>query len=268
MLVDAHLHWQDPRLERCLPDLRQILTTASVGMAVVNGTSEEDWAKVHGLGKQSDRILCSYGLHPWYIHERSQRWLENLGHWLKQDGTPVGEIGLDRWLRKDNLEEQVEVFLAQWSLANEHKRAVTVHCLKAWGRLLELVESHPHEGPGFLLHSYGGPVEMVPEFLNLGAYFSFSGGFMHPRKSRQLEVLKTIPMERLLLETDAPEMLPPSDWCFCPLSDSESGKAINHPGNIRAIYEFVSSEWGISHQKLQEQLGCNARSLFAPSCQL
>ena len=81
MLVDAHLHWQDPRLERCLPDLRQILPTASVGMAVVNGTSEEDWAKVHGLGKQSDRILCSYGLHPWYIHERSQRWLENLGHW-------------------------------------------------------------------------------------------------------------------------------------------------------------------------------------------
>ena len=142
MLIDAHLHWQDPRLERCLPDLRQILTTASVGMAVVNGTSEEDWAKVHGLGKQSDRILCSYGLHPWYIHERSQRWLENLGHWLKQDGTPVGEIGLDRWLRKDNLEEQVEVFLAQWSLANEHKRAVTVHCLKAWGRLLELVESN------------------------------------------------------------------------------------------------------------------------------
>lgn len=109
---------------------------------------------------------------------------------------------------------------------------------------------------------------MVPEFLNLGAYFSFSGGFMHPRKSRQLEVFKTIPMERLLLETDAPEMLPPSDWCFCPLSDYESGKAINHPGNIRAIYEFVSSEWGISHQKLQEQLGCNARSLFAPSWQL
>ena len=138
-------------------------------------------------------------------------------------------------------------FLLRWSLANEHKRAVTVHCLKAWGRLLELVESHPHEGPGFLLHSYGGPVEMVPEFLNLGAYFSFSGGFMHPRKSRQLEVFKTIPMERLLLETDAPEMLPPSDWCFCPLSDTESGKAINHPGNIRAIYEFVSSEWGASH---------------------
>ena len=57
-----------------LPDLGQILI-ASVGIAVVNGTSEEDWAKVHGLGKQSDRILCSYGLHPWYIQsDRSDGW--------------------------------------------------------------------------------------------------------------------------------------------------------------------------------------------------
>ena len=153
MLIDAHLHWQDPRLERCLPDLRQILTTASVGMAVVNGTSEEDWAKVHGLGKQSDRILCSYGLHPWYIHERSQRWLENLGHCRSRWNT-VGEIGLDRWLRKDNLKNKSRCFL----LSEFGQRAQACGdraLLKAWGRLLER-RRHPHEGLGFLLHSYGG----------------------------------------------------------------------------------------------------------------
>ena len=74
MLVDAHLHWQDPRLERCLPDLRQILTTASVGMAQ-NGTSEEDWAKVHGLGKQPIAFFAPMDCIPGiFMSDRSDGW--------------------------------------------------------------------------------------------------------------------------------------------------------------------------------------------------
>jgi len=261
-LVDAHLHWQDPRLGTLSPDLQQVMDSARIGLAVVNGTSQRDWPLVHALKQRSLQVVPAFGLHPWYIEDRSASWLFELSNWLKQGRAVMGEIGLDRWHRRDNMEDQVRVFLDQWALANELGCSVTIHCLKAWGRLLELIKAHPHRGPGFLIHSYSGPAEMIPHFMELGAFFSISGYFAHDRKVHQLAAFKTIPMHRLLLETDAPDMLPPPSCRSDEWNDPQSGEAINHPSNIEAIYRFVAKEWGMRQEELEEAMQQNARILF------
>ena len=147
-------------------------------------------------------------------------------------------------------------------MAAERNLPVTVHCLRAWGRLLELVTAEARPECGFLLHSYGGPPEMIPAFTKLGAYFSISGYFAQPRKAKQAQAFRAVPMERLLIETDAPDMLPPASLIRLPLSDPATGTLINHPGNLGAIYEFAAELRGMTVAELASQVEGNFGRLF------
>jgi TatD DNase family protein len=85
---------------------------------------------------------------------------------------------------------------------------------------------------------------MVAPLAKLGAYFSISGYFAHERKARQRETFRHVPPDRLLIETDAPDQLLPVERNRHPLTDSSSGKAINHPANLGAVYELVAELLG------------------------
>ena len=100
------------------------------------------------------------------------------------------------------------------------------------------LKSEPRPARGFLLHSYGGPQEMVKPFVELGAYFSLPGYYAHERKERQRETFQSVPRDRLLIETDAPDQSLPDARNRFPLMDSATGKPLNHPANLRAVYEF------------------------------
>jgi TatD DNase family protein len=119
---------------------------------------------------------------------------------------------------------------------------VSIHCLQAWGKLLELLQAGPRPNRGFLLHSYGGPAEMIGSLTKLGAYFSFPGYFIHERKLRQRETFRHVPLDRLLIETDAPDQLLPDERIRHPLLDPKTSQPINHPANLGAVYQFVA-EW-------------------------
>ena len=157
---------------------------------------------------------------------------------------------------------QEAAFLGQWRVAVERNLPVTVHCLRAWGRLLELVTAEGQPACGFLLHSYGGPPEMIPAFTKLGAYFSISGYFAQPRKAKQAQAFRVVPAERLLIETDAPDMRPPERLIRFPLSDPATGTLINHPGNLGAIYEFAAELRGVTGGALASQVEGNFERLF------
>ena len=129
------------------------------------------------------------------------------------------------------------------------------------GALLETLQMHALPEAGFLLHSYGGPAEMVGAFVELGGYFSFSGYFAHDRKARQREVFRQIPLERILMETDAPDMLPPEELIEFPIA--EAGEVVpNNPANIRAIYEYFARLRGVELGEMAEIVGGNYRRLF------
>lgn len=280
MLHDAHNHLQD---EALAPHLARIASAwpdlaGRAGRMVVNGTHPSDWPRVAELAAAHLFVSPAYGIHPWDTGApRPDDWLGDLRARLLADPrASVGEIGLDRWildharpddprlagLRRAPMDEQVAVFLPQLALAAELDRPAIIHCLQAFGELLPLLRAHPRPARGFLLHAYGGPAELVPELVELGAYFSFNPAFLDPRKTRQQEAFRRIPAERLLCETDAPAMLPPQTWRTHKLPPARDGSPVNHPGNIEAAYAGLAALRGVEPARLASEVATAFQRLF------
>ena len=277
-LYDAHNHledaWFTPHRPRVLADLAAI----GVRRVVVNGICETDWPEVAALAQENPVVLPSYGLHPWDAGNRTPDWQKKL---LAQLATnpraAVGEIGLDRWildrarlddprlagLRRASVVEQMEVFLWQLALAAERNLPASIHCLDAFGLLHDLLRAASLPARGFLLHAYNGPAEMVKNFTDLGAYFSFDGAFLAPRHARLRELYAALPADRLLVETDAPAMRLPASLEKFSLPPAADGSANNHPANLAATYAALAQLRGVSLESLATQVEKNFLRLFA-----
>jgi TatD DNase family protein len=259
---DAHNHLQDERFGWRAAELLNACRAVGVARMVVNGAGESDWPQVLALAKTFPEVLPSFGYHPWYLHERTPDWLAHLQRALEVVPSAVGEIGLDRWKPGLAYDGQEEVFVAQLQVAAERNLPASIHCLQAWGRMLELLRAGPRPARGFLLHSYGGPKEMVKPLADLGAYFSFPGYYAHERKERQREAFRHVPADRLLIETDAPDQRLPEELNRFPLVDEASGKPMNHPANLGAVYEYAARMRGLSVEELGVQAEENFLRLF------
>lgn len=263
-LYDAHNHLQDERFGGRQADLLREAVGAGVAAMVVNGSSEADWDDVARLSEIHPQIIPSFGVHPWYVHARTPAWRDRLETLLdRYPRAAVGEIGLDRWKADLPYDEQEEVFLAQWQIARARNRPASIHCLRCWGRLLALLQRHPAPDCGFVLHSFGGPKEMIGDFAALGAYFSFPGYYLHARKEAQREAFRHVPEDRLLIETDAPDQQLPDALNEFPLTDQNGGK-INHPANVRAVYEGLARICSRDTTALTEAAAANFERLFRP----
>jgi TatD DNase family protein len=261
IIHDAHLHLHDPRLNRHREKILNDLKRLPLGFAVVNGTNENDWEAVALLASEHDFIIPSFGLHPWNVACRSEDWKSNLLTRLETPRACIGEIGVDKWIPDADVQAQSEAFLYQFQIAAERNLPASIHCLKAWGLLLDLIQQGPIPQRGFLIHSYGGSEEMIEPFGKLGAYFSVSGYFFHERKQEQLNVFRTVPLERLLIETDAPDMLGPGKVQAEYLLDDE-GHSLNHPANLLKIYEKTAAFLGMPVESLAAQVDENFRRFF------
>lgn len=239
------------------------MRAAGIERCIINATREEDWEKIANLAaSHPDLIHPAYGIHPWHAHTARPGWQEKL-RWLLETHprASIGECGLDNWVSHPTLEIQRPVFRDQLRLARELRRPATIHCLKAWGALFDTFAESPPP-PHFLMHSYGGSIETARRLIPLGAYFSFSGHFLHPRKSAVLAVFRQLPQERILLETDAPDMLPPPEIITHPLSENQ-----NHPANLPAIGSALATALGMQQEALATLTYHNAlRLLSQTSC--
>jgi TatD DNase family protein len=258
---DAHNHLQDDRFGGRQSELLAACEKSGVARMVVNGACESDWPQVLALARQNQMVLPSFGYHPWHLHERTPEWQKNLEKFLDEIPGAVGEIGLDRWKPDLSYHGQEEVFLAQLRIAAERNLPVSIHCLQAWGRLHELLRDHPRPARGCVLHSFGGPAEMIPAFAKLGAYFSFPGYFLHERKLRQRETFKHVPRDRLLIETDAPDQLLPLEKILHPLTDV-TGRPLNHPANLPAVYAGLAEFLGEKVDALAARVAENFQRAF------
>jgi len=255
--TDAHNHLQDPRLGESAPVIAA-MKASGVTRCVVNTTCEEDWSAVKNLAVlEPDLIRPAYGIHPWRAHGTRPGWLEKLRALLENNPqASIGECGLDQWIGNPSLEIQLPVFLDQLRLAREMERPMTIHCLKAWGPLFECFAESPPPSR-FLLHSFGGSIETARRLIPMGAYFSFSGHFLHARKSAVIDVFRALPMDRILLETDAPDMLPPPDFITHVLTGNH-----HHPANLPAIGGALAAALGMLPAALAETTELNARACF------
>jgi TatD DNase family protein len=259
---DAHNHLQDERLAPFLEEIVAAVEREGIRAMVVNGSAEADWPAVAALADRYPWVVPSFGYHPWYVKERTADWQANLLRFLDRARGAVGEIGLDRWVKDHDLALQEELFVWQMGVAAERNLPASIHCLQAWGRLLELLRAGPRPARGFVLHSFGGPKEMIAPLAELGAYFSLPGYFALERKVRQRETFRLVPRDRLLIETDAPDQLLPEERTAYPLRDPGTGKPINHPANLGAVYRFAADLLNEPVETLATRVEENFRGVF------
>lgn len=276
-LYDAHQHFHFDQLVPHRATIARDLATVGLRQAVVNGTNEEEWPVVAALAGEYRWIVPSFGIHPWDCGNRGPDWGKKLRAALAANpAAGIGEVGLDRWiidglkpddprlagLRVAPLAEQCEVFALQLALGAELNRAVSIHCVQAWGALHDVLKKTPRPERGFLLHGYAGPAEMIRNFADLGAYFSFNIQLLDPRHTGRLDNFRHIPTKRLLVETDAPTKPPAGDRNRFPLPPAADGSPVNHPANIAAAYEALAELRGVPPELLAPQLEHNFRRLF------
>ncbi|MDG2253833.1 MAG: TatD family hydrolase [Opitutaceae bacterium] len=259
---DAHCHLQDERLVDWLSEGGlEAMKEAGIRMSVVNGTRPDDWAGVADLANRFNIVKPSFGLHPWFVNERPSDWKERLEACLNRPNVAVGEIGLDRWIEGHDIEAQMEAFRFQFRLAQSRELPISIHCLRAWGLLHDLLKEEGCSVRGFLLHSYAGPLEMVETFVALGARFSFSGYFASDDKSKKRAAFDRVPLDRLLIESDAPDMLGPEELMLEELRD-KNGRPINSPLNLPRIYEYVAGMRNMSLEMLIPVVAENFETFF------
>jgi len=256
-MFDTHCHLQDERISARVGGIVARANRAGVTRMLCCGSSAADWDAVARIGAAyaESGAVCAYGVHPFYaesVDPGGSDWTENLSERLAGDpSAAVGEIGLDRVVSPRDDGKQAEVFIRQLKIAERYRRPVSIHCRKAFGAMLSILKDIGGLKFGGAVHSYSGPPELVDELAESGCYISFSGSILIPTGKRAIASLKKVPRDRLLIETDSPDLLP----------RGASGQ-FNEPANLLLILNKVAEVLEESPQEIAELTHINGCKLF------
>jgi len=260
-LRDAHCHYQFAEVPYAAVEQAR---ADGVGQAMINGSAPSDWEDVAALGRRDPRNRVSFGLHPWDVPTAPAGWEAQLRAILvAHPSAGVGEMGLDRWVKDFDPVAQEQAFRSQLAMAVEFDRALTVHCVKAIGPLMDILRAAELPRRGFLLHSWNGPVELVAELAERGAYFSFSSHHLIPRKADlRVQFAAAIPRERILVETDAPALCPAPEFRVHKLPPAADGAEQNHPSNLVRNNAELARTMGVTPAESAALTSANFARLF------
>ncbi len=208
LIFDSHAHYDDEQFDKDREELLgKTLPKKGVCRVLNMGADLAGCRDTLALTQEYDYIYGAVGIHPECAKELPADWLSQLRSLLKEEKiVAIGEIGLDyHWLEECPKDRQKEVFEAQLALSKELSLPVAVHDREAHGDTLELLKKYRPQG---VVHCFSGSPEMAREVLGLGMYLGFGGVVTFKNALRSREVAKEIPLDRLLLETDAPYMAP------------------------------------------------------------
>lgn len=197
--IDSHLHLQDYKTNNA-PQIMAELKAKGFAKVVCASSTPSSWETVASFAEQyPDMVLPAFGVHPWYVNEAPENWEQKLYSYLKKFSSSwVGECGLDR-LKAPSKEKQLDFFLAQIEIAEQLSRPLNVHAVKAENWFDGLWKRMPKR---FMLHSFGGSLNFLHKALEAGAYISLSSA-VFKRKNAD-EIIQSIPLSKLLLESDGP----------------------------------------------------------------
>ncbi|MDY0164070.1 TatD family hydrolase [Desulfobotulus sp.] len=252
-LVDTHCHLQDDRITNALSSLLLEARAAGVGYFVCCGAEEDDWDRVRILSLSHEGVVPFFGLHPFYVETRSLRWDLALGDLLSaMPDAGVGEVGLDGMAVRHSLEEQEKVLITQLRLARDLKRPLSLHCRKAWGRMLGILKKEGGLPHGGAFHAWSGSPDMVPEVEKLGAYIGFAGSLTRMANRKVARSALVASPDRILIETDAPDIPP---------EGVES--QMNEPAWLIRTFDALARIRNLADLALAEQLFRNSQNFLS-----
>ncbi len=205
-IFDTHAHYYDKRFDDDRDETLNAMLSSSVGGILNCGTDIASSKACITLTERFTNTYAAVGFHPEDLEGASFDDLHTIEEWLSHDKVvAVGEIGLDYYWDSSPRPVQQEWFVRQMQLAKTHDMPVIVHDRDAHEDTLQLLKQ---EQPRGVLHAFSGSVEMANEIIKLGMYIGLGGVVTFKNARKTVEVAATIPLDRLLLETDAPYMAP------------------------------------------------------------
>ena len=255
-LFDTHCHLQARRLAALGDAVFDRAAASGVAGFIVMATAPDDWDEVAALADRRAEVVPAFGAHPWYLPAAPvQDWLPALEARLKsRPDAWVGEIGVDRTAGPP-LDLQEAAFAPQLELAGRLGRPASLHCRRTWDRLGWYLARRRHPDVPVVLHSFGGSVDVARQFLQYNAYFSFSGALTRTRNERLPEVVRFLPRDRVLIETDSPDLLPQSLW-------RENPDRPNEPSYLVETLHRLASLWDNPPEETAAVLEANTRRLL------
>lgn len=240
-LVDTHCHFDVEDFDADRIDVAARAFAAGVDMIVIPGYVATQWSRLFEVcaAIRQPRLLPAPGLHPCYIQQHEQAHLERLEHLLQTHPSivAVGEIGLDYYV--DELKvpalkaKQMAFFRAQLELAMRYKKPVILHVRKAHQEVIHVLHDMRF-GEGGIVHAYSGGIEEARHYAKQGFCLGIGGPLTYDQSKRLRAVVSAMPLEALVLETDAPDMIPQ------PHRAKGSGRSRNSPEFLPSIAAAVA----------------------------
>ena len=208
MIFETHAHYDDEQFDADRDELLSSLADGGVGLVVNPSVTAENAKKVLAMAEKYPFFYAAVGVHPENCAHYDENELALLRELAKHPKcVAIGEIGLDYyWEENPPREFQQRVFREQMALAHELQLPVIVHDREAHADSLAIVKEFPEVKGVF--HCYSGSAEMAKELLKLGWMISFTGVVTYKNARKTVEAAEVVPLDRLMIETDAPYMSP------------------------------------------------------------
>ncbi|GLI37729.1 TatD family hydrolase [Geobacter hydrogenophilus] len=207
MLTDTHCHLDDPILSSRLGEVMAAARQARIGRIIVPGVAPGGWERIASLAREHEGIFPAFGIHPQAADQANDDALARLTI-LANSAVALGEIGLDHLPHHVPRSTQETALREQLRIAVAAGLPVIIHCRRAFEPLLRILREEGVSRVGGVMHAFSGSVEIARECIRLGLFISVAGTVTYRNAVRPVAVAREIPLEHLLLETDAPDMTP------------------------------------------------------------
>lgn len=252
MLIDTHTHIDLDNFKDRFDEVIETAKEYGVGKVVIPGVEPSGFGRIVELCEKYDNVYGAVGVHPEELGAFNDEAENLICEYLKHPKIiAVGEIGLDYYWDKSQIERQKEIFEKQILLAKEAKKPVLVHDREAHLDTFEILKKTNAKETGVVMHCFSGSPEFALECVREGFYIALGGVVTFKNAKKAKEVAKAVPLDRLLLETDAPYMAP------VPFRGKE-----NQPAYVKFVAQEIADLRGISFEELEQATTANAESLL------
>ncbi|MCL1828126.1 MAG: TatD family hydrolase [Oscillospiraceae bacterium] len=207
MYFDTHAHYDDEAFKDDAEELLSSMPEHGISLILNPGSDKLSLTAAVKSAKRFEFVYAAVGIHPHYADDFGGDDLDFMRLSAKEEKVKaIGEIGLDYHYDHSPRDLQRSAFVSQMELARELKLPVIVHDREAHGDCMEIIRRFP-DVPG-VFHCYSGSPEMAAEIVDMGWYLSFTGAVTYKNSKKAAETIKKTPIERIMIETDAPYLTP------------------------------------------------------------
>ena len=251
LLVDTHCHLDVDEFDRDRDDVIARAHEAGVRHQIVPAIDAAGWPKLREVCAREDGLHAAYGLHPLLLDRHEDAHRDELRGWLERERpVAVGECGLDYFVEGLDRERQQQVCERQLELAREFDLPVIVHARRAVDAVIASIRRVG--GLRGVVHSFSGSQEQAKQLWKLDFLLGLGGPVTYERANRLRKLAASMPLEFLLLETDAPDQ-----------PDSQHRGQRNEPARITRVAHTIAELRGIDAEEVARTTTANAKRLFA-----